>query len=171
MSPPILLFAAVLIVSLPKIAFATPNFPSAIEQDLGLGYSPACALCHTDGNAGGLGTVNTPFGTNMRAYGLIAYDTASLSSALSEMASNNVDSVGDCVSDITKLKEDKDPNTADTGMTCAPTVVATSGGPSYGCNIGLAHSSGEGWEPFGVVAAVLARLRGRRRAIRQARVR
>jgi len=91
-------------------ASATPNFPPAIEQDLGLSYMPDCSLCHTDGDQGGLGTVNTPFGVNMRARGLVAYDTTSLQTALDEMASEQVDSAGDCLDDIDELKAGNDPN-------------------------------------------------------------
>ena len=150
-------------------ASATPNFPSAISSDLGLSYSPKCALCHTDGNGGGRGTVNTPFGTNARADGLVAYDTTSLQQALDTMAADGTDSDGDCIPDVTELKNGTDPNVADSGETCA--VSSTSAlTPEYGCAIvssASTHSDEGVWALLPcawVVASCHRRARSRRRA-------
>ena len=91
-------------------ARATPNFPAALSQDLELPSAPDCSLCHTDGDRGGTGTVNTPFGKSMRARGLVAYDTGSLSAALALMKSENVDSAGGCLPDVAELAAGRDPN-------------------------------------------------------------
>ena len=119
-------------------ARATPNFPAALASDISLASPPACALCHTDGNQGGTGTVNTPFGKNMRARGLVAYDTGSLSAALTLMSDEKVNSAGACLPDIEELQAGGDPNSAGDVSACdggvAPMETATTTLlPSYGC--------------------------------------
>lgn len=95
----------------PASAWATAEFPSAIQSQLGLGDLPSelCGLCHTNGN-GQSGTVNTPFGRSMRMRGLLPNDRASLDAALAALATENVDSDGDGVSDVTELMAATSPN-------------------------------------------------------------
>src|SRR5215472_1204441 len=99
-----LVSAAALVFFSSVSANATPNFPPGIEQDLDLKAAPDCAVCHTDGDQGGLGTVNTPFGKSIRAHGVVAYDVGSLDKALSEMETDGVNSAGACLDDIDELK-------------------------------------------------------------------
>jgi MYXO-CTERM domain-containing protein len=119
-------------------ARATPNFPAALAADIQLSSPPDCSLCHTDGDQGGDGTVNTPFGKNMRARGLVAYDTASLSAALTMMSDEKVDSAGACLPDIEELQAGGDPNTPASGGCdggAAPPAATQTAVllPTYGC--------------------------------------
>ena len=107
-------------------AGATPNFPPAIKTHLAAKAEPPCRVCHTTGLAGGLGTVNTEFGKNMRARGLVAYEEPTLIAALDKMASEKVDSTkARGTSDIDVLKNAGDPNSV------VQTVQLES--PIYGC--------------------------------------
>jgi len=143
-----------------KPARATTNFPQAIQNDLSLPTAPACALCHTTGDQGGKGTVNTPFGSSMRALGLVEFDETSLRSALAKMQAQQVDSDGDCVDDIDELKKGTDPNVPDSGQTCdagvhLPTSSATI--PRYGCGAHVAPTS-DGPSPIALLALGTAAL-------------
>ena len=139
-------------------ARATPNFPAALAADLSLAGAPDCSLCHTDGDQGGTGTVNTPFGKNMRARGLVAYDTSSLSAALALMSDEKVDSAGACLPDVEELQTGGDPNTPATGGCdggAAPTETQTAVLlPTYGC----ATSSGNSEAPRPAVIVLAATL-------------
>ena len=169
----LLVFATVALLA-PR-AEATPNFPPFIHQQLGLAADPDCSLCHTDGDQGGLGTVNTPFGRNMRERGLVAFDTNSLKNALDQMAAEHVDSIGDCLDDIDELKAGRSPNVPDPPGTCpdggAPmTATETATGPSYGCEAapapatsGSSGSAGASWLAALVVAGALVLSAARRR--------
>jgi hypothetical protein len=137
---PLLLACALSLVARP--AAATPNFPSAIQQTLTLAAAPDCSICHSDGDQGGKGTVTTPFGKNMRARGLVEFDVGSLNTALTQMESDHVDSIGDCLDDIDELKAGRDPNVPDPPNTCPEDGGATAAPPSetpppesptYGC--------------------------------------
>jgi hypothetical protein len=130
------------ILMVASLAHATPNFPPAIQQDLSLAAAPDCSICHTDGDQGGKGTVNTPFGVNMRSRGLVEFDTTSLQNALNQMESEHVDSAGDCLDDIDELKAGRDPNLPDPPGACADAgaeagaIAETPSGPApptYGC--------------------------------------
>jgi hypothetical protein len=153
-------------------AGATPNFPGALQQDLSAPSAPDCSLCHTDGDQGGLGTVNTPFGKNMRARGLVAFDTSSLKTALDQMTTDNVDSAGDCLDDIDELKAGRDPDAPDPAGTCGdggagsggqPSETPSGATPAYGCGgkIAPTRSNGEvGWAvAFGLIGLVVRRKR------------
>lgn len=150
-------------------AHATPNFPDALAADIHLASSPDCSLCHTDGNQGGTGTVNTPFGKNMRARGLVAYDTASLSAALTLMSDEKVDSAGACLPDIEELQAGGDPNTP--GEACdggaPPAVTATSTLlPAYGCSASSRSDGGSSGSLVLVLASSLGIALARRRSRR-----
>jgi hypothetical protein len=161
------LAAALAVLVVPRAAQATSNFPPAMQTDLTLKAAPQCAICHTDGNAGGRGTVNTPFGASARAHGLVAYDATSLSNALTAMTADGTDSDGDCVPDVTELKNGTDPNVPDSGKTCA--VTASSGDlPAYGCGARVASrdEAPRGWIVafgLGCVLAAGARRKAQRR--------
>ncbi len=154
-------------LTLARGAGATSSFPAAIQSNLALAHPPACALCHTTGDSGGRGTVNTPFGTTIRGRGLVAYDEAGLKSALAAMAAEKTDSDQDCVPDIDELKQGSDPNTANgSGMKCAGPAAPQGDTPQYGCG---AHVSplvptSTGAFPFAAaLAAAIALLRRRSR--------
>ncbi len=141
-------------------AFASPVFPGAIQQHLGLTYSPPCSLCHA-GGVTGLGTVTTPFGNAMRVRGLVARDIASLDTALDRMASDQVDSNGNGVSDIDELKAGTDPNAG------VPGAVSP---PEFGCRAARGHGELPPWSAawLAAAAALIVR-RGARRAPRVVR--
>jgi hypothetical protein len=120
------------IMTVSSTAGATPNFPPAVQQNLALAAAPDCSICHTDGDQGGLGTVNTPFGKNMRARGLVAFDANSLATALDQMASEDVNSAGDCLDDIDELKAGHDPNEPDPVGTCGDGGASSSGAGASG---------------------------------------
>ncbi len=92
------------------------------------------------------GTVNTPFGTAMRARGLLAYDEPSLLAALDRMATEMVDSDGDGTPDIEELRMAQDPN-------AAPGASSTFS-PTYGCHVATAN----GRDPVAAIGAALVAL-------------
>jgi hypothetical protein len=156
-------------------AAATPNFPAALQQDISAPSAPDCSVCHTDGDQGGLGTVNTPFGKNMRARGLVAFDTSSLQTALTEMETDHVDSAGDCLDDIDELKAGRDPNTADPPGTCAdggagaaeqPSETPSGPTPTYGCGGKIAPTRSNGEVGWGLAFGLIGLLARRKRATR-----
>jgi MYXO-CTERM domain-containing protein len=102
-------------------AGASPNYPAEIQKQLGLSYTPSCAICHQNGVTG-TGTVTTLFGQAMRAHGLVAGNIASLDTALAALEAEGTDSDGDGVPDIQELKNGTNPN--GTGSATPPT---------YGC--------------------------------------
>ena len=106
------------------LLFLTPNFPAAVQTDVGMAQQPNCALCHL-GGVGQAGTVTTPFGQSLRARGAVAYDETSLRTALAALAGEMTDSDADGVPDITELKDGTDPNVPAGGS--APIT------PQYGC--------------------------------------
>lgn len=128
-------------------ARATPNFPPAIREDLGLGYEPSCSICH----AGGVterGTVTTPFGRALRERGLVADDTDSLKGALAALEKDGIDSDGDGVPDVEQLREGRDPN-------------GTGERPTYGCSSTKSDASTGG--SLGVVLVAMLLVSRRRR--------
>ena len=103
---------------------ATPDFPGAIQQQLGLAAPPACTICHAT-DAGGAGTVVKPFGVYLRSRGLQPFDETSLHNALLADIAEKHSSNSSGVSDIDALRAGEDPNApgGDTGPT-----------PAYGCS-------------------------------------
>ena len=152
MKPPQLGLATLTLLTLgTRSAFATSDFPGAIQSDLGLSYTPPCSYCHTNGITG-TGTVQTPFGKTMRGFKLVPGNEASLSAALAQLETSKVDSDGDGISDFDELKEGSDPNQAGGGVVAPLT---------YGCRVGRAGDTGSA--PWWVGAAVGAFLIGLRR--------
>ncbi|WNG27000.1 hypothetical protein F0U62_25525 [Cystobacter fuscus] len=137
-------------------ARATPGFPPVIRTELGLSSPPSCAVCH-QGNPS-VGTVTTPFGTALRARGLVFYDDASLRKALTALNTEKVDSDGDGTPDTEELKAGTDPNKSN--GTSGPGQEPDGGNvlpePSYGC--GVAPGA-----PVGLLLGGLWLLRRRRR--------
>lgn len=107
-------------------ALATPTFPQTIQTTLNATAVPDCLVCHVGRT--GRGTVNTGFGSAMRARGLQAYDESSLRSALKTMESDGVDSDGDGVIDVDALRMGKDPNPPRSAIDFNEEAT-----PRYGC--------------------------------------
>jgi MYXO-CTERM domain-containing protein len=150
-------------------ANATPNFPPEVARHLSLPAPPDCSLCHHDGITG-LGTVTTPFGTSMRAQGLVPFDTASLDSALDALDQAKVDSDGDCVPDIDELKAGTNPDVPDNpdGGACADESAAAANAPPppvYGCQLRVAPDEPPAtaglWALGAAALALVSRLRRR----------
>jgi hypothetical protein len=111
------------------MVLATPNFPSVIQQQLGLAQPPRCTICHAT-DAGGAGTVVKPFGIYLRSRGLVAFDEASLRNALlADIGERHSSSGG--VTDIDALKAGEDPNGTQ-GSNLVPTYGCSSGGSAVG---------------------------------------
>jgi hypothetical protein len=152
------LVAALALVLVPSLAHATPNFPGTVQAHLGLAAAPPCTLCHQGPTQ--RGTVTTPFGRTARSRGLVAYDEASLATALDAMEAEGKDSDGDGTSDIRELRDGTDPN-GGAGASSDPV-------PDYGCATSRGASSSSFQSVSGlVISAILAGIaRGRgRRAI------
>ncbi|MGH7281268.1 MAG: hypothetical protein ACRELY_07085 [Polyangiaceae bacterium] len=168
-----LISAFAFVVFSPAVANATPNFPPGMQEDLDLKSAPDCALCHTDGDQGGLGTVNTPFGKSIRAQGVVAFDTGSLQEALTQMQTDDTNSAGACLDDIDELKSGGDPNEAATPGSCTDGGATTtesesdaapdSPSSSSGCAIARVPGNSFFYPGFMIGAALLVARRRRRR--------
>jgi len=122
-------------------AFATPTFPTVMQDELKLSTEPACAVCH----AGGLtvrGTVTTDLGAALMSRGMVAYDEAKLRTA------------------IQALVAEKNPAMVafTGGGGASPTTVQ---GPEYGCHV--AGQRGTGDMALIAAAAVAGLVLARRR--------
>ena len=153
--------AALALIAVP--AGATPNFPSAIASHLGLATSPDCTLCHVGPTQ--VGTVVTPFGTSMRARGLVMYDEKSLTTALDALAAEKKDSDGDGTPDIDELRAGTDPNTAGDGTGASGTAAPAE--PRYGCGAHVAPSARAPGAALSLLLAAVITALGRRRARRR----
>jgi cytochrome c551/c552 len=147
-------------LSLSTAAAASPEYPEAMQTELGLTKAPGCELCHRAA-VEPVGAADTAFGKSMVARGLLgAADTVSLAKALDGLKEGGVDSDGDGARDLDELSWGGDPNHADVpeGGNEAPVT--------YGCSWAKGEREG-GWG--GVVVAVLGALvvrRGRGRSRR-----
>jgi uncharacterized protein (TIGR03382 family) len=105
---------------------ATPNFPAAIQRQLGLSQPPRCTVCHAT-DQGGIGTVVKPFGKYLQSRGLVPGNENSLNIALLADIGEHHSSNGGQTTDIDALKAGEDPNGT------ASRLV-----PAYGCSSGSA---------------------------------
>jgi hypothetical protein len=100
-------------------AHATPDFPQAVVQDLGLpsitfDAPNGCTLCHPNDSGG---TSLLPFGDLLQSLGVTPYDENSLSVALAQVESDDPQLISD-------IKAGKDPNSD----------VSGGASPEYGCS-------------------------------------
>jgi MYXO-CTERM domain-containing protein len=122
---------------------ASPTFPPAIAQQLGLATPPACTICHAS-NAGGAGTVTKRFGQYLQSRGLQAGDEDSLRNALLADQGEHHSSDGH-EADLDALLAGDDPNGTRPGLDAA-----------YGCSSGSAPGG------LALLACFLLALRRRR---------
>ncbi len=100
---------SILMVAAP--ASATSEFPKTIVTHLAItcdgGASPifdkqGCTICHLTNN-GGLGTVQHPFGIEMRKLGVTQFNDNALDTALDQAQTEGLDSNCDGIADTTQL--------------------------------------------------------------------
>lgn len=137
-------------------AHASPDYPGALSQHLGISWVPDCTVCHTN-DSGGKGTVTRPFGLSMMAHGLVSASEPALFAALDAMSADGTDSVCDGTPDIADLKAGRDPNVRDSDGGSAADCVQTLLTPRYGCG---AHVAGPGPESEGSLVGTCGLLLG-----------
>jgi len=148
-------------------ARATPDFPPLIVSHLNITCSDpiwdgqGCTICHVTNN-GGLGTVQHPFGANLKAMGLVAFDETELTTLLDDEKTAMHDFNCDGTPDITELENcewEKLATVDDCGQTSGDggTTSGDGGGTStppavvYGCS---ASSTQGGTLPASVAASL-----------------
>ena len=153
-------------------AHATAEFPGLIVSHLNItcdgGANPiwdgnGCTICHTSNN-GGLGTVQHPFGENLKAEGLSAFNDTELTKLLDQEKTAMHDFNCDGIPDIVELESCEWPQLTMLDTTCGGGGDAgmedDSGTPSgappetvvYGCSTSNA-AQGSGL-PAGVAVSV-----------------
>lgn len=135
----------------PAVAWALPEFPDEIANDVGGTAVPACSLCHLGGKTGGVTTV-TPFVLSLKERGFDG-NGASLRMALVQLETDAVDTDGDGVGDVAELRAGTDP--------ASPVPAAPSVEPSYGCRVAAGAPEASALPLSGLALAWLARRRRR----------
>jgi MYXO-CTERM domain-containing protein len=100
---------------------------------------PYCTLCHRT-DAGGAGTVSTPFGRALMSEGALGNNVPSLDSALDALEAAGSDSDRDGVTDIEELRAGLDPNQGDVAGGADPDPLADVPLPRTGCSFGATNS-------------------------------
>ncbi len=114
--------ALLVLLSAPS-ARAVPPFPAHVKETLGMPCAPPCIICHATAE-GGIGTVNRPFGRELRFLG-VTTNHATLLSVLHYLEAHpNVDANGDGIGDAEELRQGRNPN--DGSELCAL---------EYGCSV------------------------------------
>ena len=136
------------------VAWATPEFPSAIQAKYSLSAPPLCELCHTNGDTR-IGSVTTPIGAALRQRGLRMGDTTSLNAALDRLEVEGVDSDGDGVTDVAELIAGTNPNVREAAAGGGSGSTVEDLPPTrFGCGASVA-----GFFPFALGASLLLRRR------------
>jgi hypothetical protein len=142
----------------PRAASATPNFPPAIQSDLGLSYTPPCNICHA--TTAGAGPIAQPFGDAMVSAGLQQFDTTSLAGALTALEADTTSGACDGAFYIEQLKKGLNPNppgdyiNGTTGTPPAYPTCATPTEPAFGCGAQLAPGAAEAGGAEGAASLV-----------------
>lgn len=142
--PWVVAFAGTLLLA--PSALGSPEYPSVIQDELGMPCAPQCTLCHTT-NPGRAGTADQPF---VDTLGVASGDPDGLRSALQGLAGDGAtaapDTDGDGATDASELSVGHDPNVQGEGDICALDV-------RYGCG---ARVEPQGpLSPAGSIAAML----------------
>jgi hypothetical protein len=137
----------------PGTAAASPEFADIIRDELAMGCTPQCTICHKD-NVGGFGTIkDRSLGATLQGLSptLSAGDNGRLRSALAELEASDppVDSDGDGDGDIQELRELRDPSVPGVGDVCTLDV-------KYGCGARVEPRTPLDWS--GALAAGLCAL-------------
>ena len=149
------LLVAIVVLAVPESAWASPDFPPAIEAAVGSPRRLECTLCHATTVGGG--PVTTVFGQTMLARGLFPGNVSTLQTALAAIDAERTDSDGDGLADMDELRQGLDPNDPSN---------ASGEEPAYGCGAQIAPGSTGGGGlvalGWGIVLAFCARRRARR---------
>jgi MYXO-CTERM domain-containing protein len=151
-------------------AHATAEFPGLIVSHLNIvcsdGGTPiwdgnGCTICHLTNN-GGLGTVQHPFGANLKAEGLSAFNDSELTKLLDEQKTALDDFNCDGIPDIQELESCEWPALVTLGDKCDAGPDGGDGGvPTeniiYGCSTSTGPQ-GSSALPASVAAALAAML-------------
>ncbi|MFO0678307.1 MAG: thrombospondin type 3 repeat-containing protein [Polyangiaceae bacterium] len=146
----VLTFAAIVLAGVASSAnaSATPNFPAFVQKRFSMPAPPDCTLCHQGPTQ--RGTVTTPLGESLRSRGLVAYDEASLGTALGALAGEKKDSDGDGIPDTDELTNGTDPNVSASDPTADVPV------PDYGCGVSSSAPAEGVTASFGILAVLAA---------------
>ncbi|HEY2406601.1 MAG TPA: thrombospondin type 3 repeat-containing protein [Polyangiaceae bacterium] len=152
-----LLFALTILAVLgwSRGAHAKRQYPAMIAKDLALAYLVPCSTCHLKGNVGA-GTAGTPFALSLRDRGLSG-EESTLTSALSRLEADDVDSDGDGIPDVTELRSGSDPNSS------ANASIVNAQEPGYGCGGSAPRGTPDAGKAFVGLAGFGWLLRRRRR--------
>lgn len=155
---------------LPRLAHASPNFPSVVRDHLEMACTPKCTICH-ESNPGVSGTANQLFAETIKATRDPAersgWNADEIVQALDKVKQAATDSDGDGVADILELQAGsgapgatgdapRDPSVSGEGEPCADVVL-------YGCGAARVAPRDPGsalWSAL-AVAALLAWSAGR----------
>jgi hypothetical protein len=98
-------------------ALASAGYPTEMQAQIPLTYTPACSICHAGGSTDA-GTATTDFSVTMQEFGLVGGDNLqSLDGALAGLEGENSPLIAD-------LKQGLDPNNPNSGA--VPPIT-------YGC--------------------------------------
>lgn len=155
---------AVLVV--PRWASASVTYPAELKKRWDVETLPVpgpyCTLCHRT-DAGGTGTISTPFGRALLSAGAVGDSVPSLDGALDTLENNGTDSDRDGVSDFDELRAGLDPNEGELVEGAPPDPLANVPLPRTGCAVGRPEGDWSAALGSAATAALLLVARSRRR--------